>query len=65
MNSNNENDKQKELTRRELLRKAGKLAYAAPTLTVITLGANDHDPPPPPRSVPCPAVVHNNRPLHG
>jgi hypothetical protein len=48
MNSNNENDKQKELTRRELLRKAGKLAYAAPTLTVISLRANAQDPPPPP-----------------
>lgn len=42
----------KGLTRRELLRKLGKAAYVAPTLTVLTLtpiraAANSHDLPPP------------------
>jgi hypothetical protein len=46
MNRKKDNDQQKELTRRELLRKAGKLAYTAPTLTVIPLRSNAQPPPP-------------------
>ena len=48
MNRNSDHDKQKELTRRELLKKAGKLAYTAPTLMLITLQASADEPNPPP-----------------
>jgi hypothetical protein len=54
MSSNKDNDKQKELTRRDLLRKVGKLAYTAPTLTVIPLKSNAQpDPPCPVSQFPC------------
>ena len=46
MNSTNHNNQQKKITRRELLRKAGKLAYTAPTLTVIPLKSKAQPDPP-------------------